>query len=202
MMFDMTLDKIRSQIRNQRKTQPVVIRDQLSKEISKKAISSLSWQKTWKIAFYMPHDGEVCCLRLLEHAWQFGCDCYLPSLDREKANHLVFIRHTKEAPLITNQYGIKEPVYQASESCSPMELDLVFMPLVAFDHYGHRLGMGGGYYDRTFYFKQALANKKPLLFGLAYDFQRVDCIQPQPWDVHLDTIMTEKKLYEISSLSK
>ncbi len=73
------------------------------------------------------------------------------------------------------------------------ELDLVFLPLVAFDRVGHRVGMGGGYYDRTFAFVQQM-HHKPILIGLAYEMQQVDGLPFCTWDIPLDGVLTEKQL--------
>ncbi len=67
------------------------------------------------------------------------------------------------------------------------------MPLLGFDAEGNRLGMGGGYYDRSFAFKQSHINT-PILLGFAYDFQQVDTLTPEPWDIRLDIIATENHL--------
>ncbi len=93
---------------------------------------------------------------------------------------------------VTNlgRYGIPEPRLTLSQIVPLWTMDMVLLPLVAFDSSGNRVGMGGGYYD------QALANmgaRRPLLIGLGYEFQRVDKILARPWDVPLDAIVTEQR---------
>ena len=74
---------------------------------------------------------------------------------------------------------------------------MVFVPLVAFDLNGFRIGMGSGYYDRTFEKKLAIKDPKcPALIGLAYEFQKQECLNHQPWDVPLDMVVTELKTYK------
>jgi 5-formyltetrahydrofolate cyclo-ligase len=74
----------------------------------------------------------------------------------------------------------------------PLALDLVLTPLVGFDHKGNRLGMGGGYYDRSFAFLLRRQNwKKPRLVGLAYDFQQLDKLPAKNWDVPLTAVATD-----------
>jgi 5-formyltetrahydrofolate cyclo-ligase len=76
----------------------------------------------------------------------------------------------------------------------PQQLDAVIVPLLGFDNNGNRLGMGGGYYDRSFAFrKQRRAWRRPLLIGVAYSFQQVDAIQTEPWDIPLDAVITEQE---------
>ena len=95
--------------------------------------------------------------------------------------------------LRTNRYGIPEPDTQTV--WSPEQLDVVILPLVAFNRRGDRLGMGGGYYDRAFAFLHDRARgQKPLLVGAAYAFQEVPDLSSEPWDVPLDHIVTEQEL--------
>jgi 5-formyltetrahydrofolate cyclo-ligase len=70
------------------------------------------------------------------------------------------------------------------------------MPLVAFDEQGNRLGMGGGFYDRTLaYLKYRQHRRKPVLAGLAHEIQKIGQLTTQSWDIPLDCIITENKLY-------
>lgn len=89
-----------------------------------------------------------------------------------------------------NQYGIPEPVYALKRLVSPRKLDLIFMPLVAFDASGHRIGMGGGYFDRALSFKKHRSHLPPRLIGAAHDFQQLKHIEENPWDVPMDGVVT------------
>jgi 5-formyltetrahydrofolate cyclo-ligase len=136
----------------------------------------------------MAVNGEVD----LDPIWQFshehGKTCYFPVLTKEKI--LCFLPATPSTPFKMNQYNIPEPDIDIGQALSPKELDLIIMPLVAFDARCTRLGMGAGYYDRT------LENKPTVpLFGVAYQFQRVDFIDPQPWDIPLDAVITQNAIY-------
>ena len=68
------------------------------------------------------------------------------------------------------------------------------MPLVAFSAAGTRLGMGGGYYDRSFAFRHG-RGAPPRLVGVGYGFQREDALAAEPWDVPLDAVATEAGLF-------
>jgi 5-formyltetrahydrofolate cyclo-ligase len=95
-----------------------------------------------------------------------------------------------------NQYGIPEPA-NPGELLEPFQLDLVLLPLLAFDRRGNRLGYGGGYYDRAFAFLQEQARPtEPLLVGIGYAFQELPAIEPAAWDVPLDYIATEQELID------
>lgn len=94
-----------------------------------------------------------------------------------------------------NRYGILEPDDKAFY-ITPQQLDLVIMPLLAVDLFGHRLGSGGGYYDRTFsYLRNSLRiDRKPILMGLAYSIQFISNVPADPWDVSLHAVLTEEKI--------
>jgi len=134
-----------------------------------------------KVAIYLPFDGEMDTDLIVQWLWKNNRKVYLPKLHHE--NTLVFSSYTKDSLLKTNRYNILESV---GKEIDIENLDLIFMPLVAFDTQCHRLGVGKGFYDAT------LRNikKRPLLVGLAYDFQRVEKIIPHEFDVKLDAILT------------
>ncbi|MDE1892901.1 MAG: 5-formyltetrahydrofolate cyclo-ligase [Pseudomonadota bacterium] len=95
-----------------------------------------------------------------------------------------------------NRYGIPEPA-APGELLEPFQLDMVLVPLLGFDRRGHRLGHGGGYYDRSFAFlNEQLRPTEPLLVGIAYAFQELPELDDQHWDVPLDFIATERELID------
>jgi 5-formyltetrahydrofolate cyclo-ligase len=94
-----------------------------------------------------------------------------------------------------NRYGLPEPSALPALLCAPARLDLVLVPLVAFDGRGHRLGMGGGHYDRAFAFLRRRQHwHRPRLLGLAFDAQDAGSLEPAPWDVPLWAVLTESRL--------
>lgn len=107
---------------------------------------------------------------------------------------LSFLPVTQQTHFIKNSFGILEPDIHPSKAINPSELDIIFMPLVAFDENGTRIGMGGGYYDRTLE-----KNTSSLLIGVAYDFQKQPVIQPEPWDIQLNAIVTPSAIYYAQS---
>ena len=98
-------------------------------------------------------------------------------------------------PLVSNRYGIPEPELASLSLLEPADMAVVVLPLLGYTRDGHRLGMGGGYYDRSFAFRQE-APAPPWLVGAAYSFQQLDSLPAQPWDVRLDAIATEKGILE------
>ena len=100
--------------------------------------------------------------------------------------------------LIPNLYNIPEPIVSSSNILPSKELDLVVIPLVAFDNDGHRLGMGAGYYDRTFEFIRHNTESNTKLVGIAYEFQHVEEVKTDEWDVPLNQVATELQVYYFS----
>ncbi len=101
-----------------------------------------------------------------------------------------FYRYRRHTPLVANRFGIPEPAPGAPH-VAPLSVDLLLMPLVAFDCFGVRLGMGVGYYDR--YLGRLPATMRPRLIGLAHETQRsLDPLPFAEWDVPLDGVITEQ----------
>ncbi len=143
-----------------------------------------------RIAGYVAVDGEVDCGPLLGQAMARGRLTYLPVVHGEK---LLFAPASGPGPMVRNRFGIPEPAQDTGCWLRGMDLDVVLTPLVAFDDAGHRLGMGGGFYDRSFGFVSRRGHwRRPFLIGLAYEFQRVDAIASRRWDVPLHAIVTER----------
>jgi 5-formyltetrahydrofolate cyclo-ligase len=93
-----------------------------------------------------------------------------------------------------NRFGIPEPVVATGDLVDASALDVILLPLVAFDLKGNRVGMGGGFYDRTLEFtRQQPYDRRPKLIGLAHEFQYTDALKPSPWDIPLDGIVTDKR---------
>jgi 5-formyltetrahydrofolate cyclo-ligase len=146
-----------------------------------------------RIACYLANDGEIETDELIEATWQRRQSVYLPILSPLQ-NSLYFAPFDADSQLVCNRYGIAEPVHSATHWLRAPQLDVVLLPLVAFDDAGNRLGMGGGFYDRTLAFLQHREHRrKPVLIGLAHELQRVETLAAQNWDIPLDAIATERR---------
>lgn len=145
----------------------------------------------WAVAGELPLAAAMSGLRTRE---QIYC---LPMLGAER--QLAFAPWTPGMAITMNRYGIPEPECASTERLDPERLDVVLLPLLGFDRAGHRLGFGGGYYDRSFAFLQGRAGvAKPVLVGVGYAIQEVAAIDAMPWDVHLDYIATEHELIDLT----
>lgn len=147
-----------------------------------------------QLAFYLTIDGEINPRPLLDLALQSGKTCYLPVISKDNEELLTFSSYDESTELIENEWGIFEPPHP-EDHISPTNFDVVFVPLVGFDANCFRLGMGKGFYDRTFSFKIFNRRSQPLLVGLAHDCQLTEPFPTQTWDVRLDAVVTEKKIY-------
>lgn len=143
-----------------------------------------------RVALYVPTHGEVDILALTT---TLDKQFYLPRMTAQRT--LEFAHYVPGQSLINNRYGIAEP-HDTSPRIDPATLDLVIVPLVAFDPRANRMGRGSGYYDRTFAFlREAGGTPPPHLVGVAYEFQKVAALTPEAWDVPLHHVITETQLY-------
>lgn len=161
-------------------------------------INARIWRQAYmsrskRIAAYFAVSGEIDCSFFIASAWQRGREIYLPVVrDRE----LTFAQYCAKTRLLRNRFGIPEPVCAASNYRKPSEMDVVLAPLVAFDEHGNRIGMGAGFYDRSFRFLQRRRNwQHPHLIGLAYEFQKTAEIKASSWDIPLHKVVTESRSY-------
>lgn len=145
------------------------------------------------IAIYVANDGEINPEALRDFLWNSGKQCYLPVISQGNSKDLLFIEYQPNTPLILNRFGILEPSQQGVTLVSPDEIDVVFVPLTGFDESGRRLGMGGGFYDKTFAFTKTA--KKPTLIGLAHECQKVEMIPVEHWDIAMAGVATDTRYY-------
>ncbi len=189
----MTPEQIRRVMIRQRRDVPrTVLRD------SSIAIAKSLWQlpvlrRASRIAAYQAVSGEIDCAPLIKRAREAGRELFLPALHR---GALRFAPFTPSGPLTKNRFGIQEPAVAPAHQRPGLDLDVVLTPLVAFDLRGNRLGMGGGYYDRSFAFRrQRHVWRRPLLIGLAHEFQLIETLHAESWDIPLDIAVTETHVY-------
>ncbi|WP_266158887.1 5-formyltetrahydrofolate cyclo-ligase [Dyella silvatica] len=147
-----------------------------------------------RVAGYWACDGELPLNLVMAPLATRGQQFLLPLIGDDRS--LRFAPWTSGEDVQPNRYGIPEPV-APREWLAPFQLDLVLVPLLAFDRRGHRLGYGGGYYDRSFSFlREQVRPTEPLLVGIGYDFQELPAIDAESWDVPLDYIATDRELID------
>jgi 5-formyltetrahydrofolate cyclo-ligase len=187
---------LRKQLRLRRKQLSSVVKATCAHRLAQNLCRHPLVMNSRHIAIYLPADGEIDTQPLVEGLCSLGKSLYLPVLVTFSDHRLWFSAYAPGDSLVYNRYGIPEPERVHYRRIKPAALDLVLTPLVAFDDTGNRIGMGGGYYDRSFAFINNRQHwRKPRLMGLAYEFQRLPRIKPEPWDVPLDAIGTENRVY-------
>ena len=148
------------------------------------------------ISLYLPTDGEIDPRLLLRAAQRRGKATYLPVLSAWPRTKMVFQRVRPGDRLLPNRFRILEPRVNAHHQRQVWALDLVLLPLVGFDDVGGRLGMGGGFYDRSLaYLARRQSWRKPTLLGLAHECQKVERLAQASWDVPLAGTVTDKQWY-------
>lgn len=148
------------------------------------------------IALYLPNDGEIDPRLLLRAAQRRGKATYLPVLSPWPRTKMVFQRIRPAEQLHPNRFRILEPRIDVARQRKVWALDLVLLPLVGFDDVGGRLGMGGGFYDRSLaYLARRKLWRKPMLLGLAHECQKVERLAQASWDVPLQGTVSDRHWY-------
>ncbi|AOM41053.1 5-formyltetrahydrofolate cyclo-ligase [Xenorhabdus hominickii] len=183
---------IRKKIRQLRQDLSPEQQSRFAQQTTQRVMAHPKIQQANKIALYLSFDGELDTRPLIQQLWQQNKQVYLPILHPFSRSHLLFLRYCADTPLIKNSFNIEEPVLDIRQVLPVSELDIMFIPLVAFDSTGQRLGMGGGFYDRTLA-KWQQQHFYPI--GLAHDFQLVETLPIASWDIPLPEIITPEKIW-------
>lgn len=139
------------------------------------------------IGTYISFEKEVSTNLINNYLWKKKCRLFIPKVQVESKT-LRFAEYLDNEDLIKNNYGIFEP---KNDNTFPIEkLDLVIVPLRAFNKDLKRLGFGSGYYDKTF-----KNHKSAELIGLAYSFQYLEDLILEEFDIRLNSVITEKILF-------
>ena len=178
---------LRQQLRQRRRDIPAAERIAAAEALAARLLSLPFADVDGPVAGYWAMDGEIAL-----HRWQMQLPARqtycLPVL------HGKLLRFAPWRPgqaLVSNRYGIPEPDVDPAQALRPEEMALVIAPLVGFDPLGRRLGMGGGWYDRSFAFRQRQA-APPWLVGVGFSAQQVSSLPVEDWDVAVDAICTEQ----------
>ncbi len=185
-------DELRRTMRNVRRNIPIATRRAAARRIAVLADRAYLLKPGTRIAAYHAYGAEVDLTPLIQRAWQRHCSVFLPVITDPRRSRMDFFRYDAETMLASNAFGIPEPPADPSERIVPRHLDVVFMPLVAFDVNGWRLGSGAGFYDRCLqHLRPARLWRRPKLIGVAYTQQQVERLEFCPWDVPMDGIITQ-----------
>ena len=183
------MHSLRKKIRQQRNNVSYIERFWASKRLAQKILSNINFQKNSKVAIYISNDGEIDLSHVYKYLKNMGICIYLPVIAGKSLKFAKIGSHYR-----LNRFNIPEPVH--TELLGAHRMNKILLPLVAFDKKKNRVGMGGGFYDRSLSF---IKNREyficPKLIGVGFDFQRVDDIKTNEWDIPLNKIFTPKNFY-------
>ena len=176
--------ELRKHLREQRRQLSAEQQDRAAQGIVMQLSNTPGLSAATHIGLYDAVDGEVGTALLARWARDNGKIPYLPVVEGEV---LRFAEWRNDDELTANRFGIGEPP-TGIERVEAQALDVLCLPLVGWNRNGVRLGMGGGYYDRT------LAQPpRPLIVGLAHSCQEMEALPEDSWDITLDWVMTESE---------
>jgi 5-formyltetrahydrofolate cyclo-ligase len=188
---------LRAHLRARRRALSPEARAKAARQVARNVDRVFRLRPGLRVALYASFAEELDSGPLLRLARKRGCRIFLPRIDTRTVG-MKFVEAVAGARETTNHLGIVEP--HGTQPIAARWLDLVLLPLVGFDAHGMRLGMGGGYYDRTFAFRNRhTAWRGPRLVGVAYSFQQVPSIARAPHDVWLDAVVTEAGVIRCST---
>lgn len=192
--MDKSLNQLRQQIKLQRQKLSAQQRQPFNHTICQQLQQLAIYQQASNVGLYFSVNGEVDTTDIWHLNHQLKKTSLFPVLSEHQHTPMTYYPCAPGDNTQLNRFNITEPSDHHLPTPS-QAIDLVVVPLVAFDHHCHRIGMGAGYYDRTFSYKLQSPEKKPWLVGVAYGFQQVDHIAPQAWDIPLDLIITEHQIF-------
>lgn len=188
--------ELRTQLRAQRRALSAAAQKHAAAALAARVAATRLFRVSRRVAAYIANDGEIDPADVIERIWRMRKHAYLPVLSPLRHDRLWFARVEPGMEYTPNRFGIPEPVVKRSALIRAEELDLILLPLVAFDLAGNRIGMGGGFYDKSLAFlRQRRYLRKPHIVGLAHEFQRVHKLTPDSWDVPLAGIVTDAASY-------
>jgi 5-formyltetrahydrofolate cyclo-ligase len=183
------MHSLRQPLRQKRRNICASERIILSKKLLNQVQKNIAFKTGQKVAIYLPNDGEINPKYIQNFLKLLKISVYLPILVGKSLKFAKIGYRFKK-----NKFGILEPI--STPILNANQMNIIFMPLVGFDSNKNRIGMGGGFYDRTLAFKKNQQKfQQPKLYGLAFDCQQVEKLEQQDWDVPLDAIFTPTKIY-------
>ena len=184
---------LRKLIRQRRQQLSAAQQQQAANDLLAQTLASGIVEHKQHIALYLANDGELDPFTLIQALWHAGKNVYLPVLHPFTPGYLVFVEYQQDTLLYPNKFGIPEPLLECQHILPLAQLDVIFTPLVAFDAAGNRLGMGGGFYDRTL--SQLPTHSHCDVIGIAHNCQQVEQVPTEAWDVPLKQIITPAKVW-------
>ena len=185
-----TRQQIRQQIRQRRRALTPEQQTQFALHAADRMMTYPPVLLAQTVAVFLSFDGELDTRPLIDQLWRAGKRVYLPVLHPFSPGNLLFLHYHPSSDLVVNRLNIREPKLDVRDVLPLSQLDVLVTPLVAFDAAGQRLGMGGGFYDRTL---QNWRQHRLQPVGYAHDCQQVDALPTEQWDIPLPAVITPSK---------
>ena len=200
-----TRTSIRQVLRSRRKALSLTFQQKAAKDLLSILKNNSVIKQAKHIAVYLANNGELDLQPFIHWCWQHNKHIYLPIVHPFSKGNLLFLHYDNNSTMVSNRYSIDEPKLDVRNIKPIQQLDIILTPLVAFDNTGARVGMGGGYYDRTlakWYEHYALNTQyTPSIFGIAHDCQQIAKVPHEAWDIPLPKIITPTRTIECKPLS-
>ena len=187
-----TRQQIRQQVRQRRRALTPEQQTQFALQAADRMMAYPPVLLAQTVAVFLSFDGELDTLPLIDQLWRAGKRVYLPVLHPFSPGNLLFLHYHPSSELMVNRLKIREPKLDVRDVLPLSQLDVLVTPLVAFDAAGQRLGMGGGFYDRTL---QNWRQHRLQPVGYAHDCQQVDALPTEQWDIPLPAVITPSKTW-------
>lgn len=187
-----TRQQIRQQIRQRRRALTPEQQTQFALQAADRMMAYPPVLLAQTVAVFLSFDGELDTRPLIDQLWRVGKRVYLPVLHPFSPGNLLFLHYHPNSDLVVNRLNIREPKLDVRDVLPLSQLDVLVTPLVAFDAAGQRLGMGGGFYDRTL---QNWRQHRLQPVGYAHDCQQVDALPTEQWDIPLPAVITPSKTW-------
>lgn len=187
-----TKQQIRQQIRQRRRVLTPEQQTQFALQAADRMMAYTPVLLAQTVAVFLSFDGELDTRPLIDQLWRAGKRVYLPVLHPFSPGNLLFLHYHPSSDLVVNRLKIREPKLDVRDVLPLSRLDVLVTPLVAFDAAGQRLGMGGGFYDRTL---QNWRRHRLQPVGYAHDCQQVDALPTEQWDIPLPAVITPSKTW-------
>lgn len=191
----MTKTQIRMKMRKERNSLLATEQTELNKSIYKKLYDLDVYHKSSTLFTYVSFQSEINTIAIIDQAFREKKQIYIP---RVEGKEMEFYKIDSMDSLSISSMGIKEPYQDETkrftgrgESLNHKEMQLMFLPGLAFDILGNRIGYGAGYYDR---YLQRHSKDTFIKIAFAYEFQILDKINAENHDVKADIIITPKQI--------
>jgi 5-formyltetrahydrofolate cyclo-ligase len=190
--------ELREKARQARRALSIDERDHAAAALRDRLLALPIFAQAARIGGYSAVASEMSLAPTLDECLRRNQSIYLPHVEHSAPDMRFAHWCGQPKRLMTNRFGIPEPLVDVAELVPAERMDVILLPLLAFDDAGGRLGSGAGFYDRALAFRRTQA-PPPWLIGIGFACQEVAAIPMAEWDVPLDLVVTEREVIVIGA---